>query len=807
MTTVTPLPDLDTVPPVAPRPTPRTRIASYRRTPRDLFRAVVYLVVTLAVLVPTLLARNAILGFEQDLVRLVSFLSDPAERILVGILQVGVGLTLLAVWITPLVTRRYRLFGYIAAANVVAGLLATGLDALVDEKSDVLRNELASRAGVSAADFPNVWGYASLAAAFVVLAPFVSRRWRRAGAVVFTIAVLLRIVVSAELPAELFVAVAAGGVAGALVLFAFGRPDQRPTDDAVVDALRASGLAVATLAPASVDARGSVPYFGTLDDGSAIFAKVLGDEERSADLLFRMYRWLRFRNLGDERPFSSLRRAVEHEAFLALQARDLGARTPRLRAVATTEPDAFVLAYDRIPGRTLDAVEPATVDDALLHAVWEQAAILRSHRIAHRDLRRANILVDDDGTPWVIDFGFAETAASDTLLDADVAQLICALAIIVGAARSVDAAVGVIGREAVAHALPRMQMAALSGATQTTLKAEPGLLKEIVATVEDRTGVDEVEFEPLSRLTAKQLLTVVMLVLVTYFLLPQLADLPQVWENVQGANWWWFIAVLAASLGTYLGAALAFMGSVPDRLAFGPTLATQVGSSFVSKLAPAGLGGMALNVRYAQRRGVDAPVAVSAVGLNAVAGVAVHLILLGVFVLWAGREAFGGVRLPNPKYAVYGLVAVLAFAAVSLAVPAVRSLVRTKLFPIIGRSVGGLRAVATSPLKVALLIGGSAMVTLSYVVALYLSTLAFGGHMAFATVGAVYLAGSAVAQAAPTPGGLGAMEAALVAGLRAAGMAAGIALPAVFMFRLATFWLPILPGWGCFTWLRRAELV
>ena len=75
------------------------------------------------------------------------------------------------------------------------------------------------------------------------------------------------------------------------------------------------------------------------------------------------------------------------------------------------------------------------------------------------------------------------------------------------------------------------------------------------------------------------------------------------------------------------------------------------------------------------------------------------------------------------------------------------------------------------------------------------------------SVGAVYLAGSAVAQAAPTPGGLGAMEAALVAGLRAAGMAAGIALPAVFMFRFATFWLPILPGWGCFTYLRRAELV
>jgi undecaprenyl-diphosphatase len=71
-------------------------------------------------------------------------------------------------------------------------------------------------------------------------------------------------------------------------------------------------------------------------------------------------------------------------------------------------------------------------------------------------------------------------------------------------------------------------------------------------------------------------------------------------------------------------------------------------------------------------------------------------------------------------------------------------------------------------------------------------------------VGAVYLTGSAVATAAPTPGGLGALEAALIAGLVAAGMSNTIALPAVFLFRLATFWLPVLPGWLCLTWLKRA---
>ena len=55
-------------------------------------------------------------------------------------------------------------------------------------------------------------------------------------------------------------------------------------------------------------------------------------------------------------------------------------------------------------------------------------------------------------------------------------------------------------------------------------------------------------------------------------------------------------------------------------------------------------------------------------------------------------------------------------------------------------------------------------------------------------------AGTTIASAAPTPGGLGAAEAALVAALGTV-EAAEIVVPAVFLYRLATFWLPILPGW------------
>jgi undecaprenyl-diphosphatase len=71
----------------------------------------------------------------------------------------------------------------------------------------------------------------------------------------------------------------------------------------------------------------------------------------------------------------------------------------------------------------------------------------------------------------------------------------------------------------------------------------------------------------------------------------------------------------------------------------------------------------------------------------------------------------------------------------------------------------------------------------------------------------VYLGASLLAAAAPTPGGLGAMEAALVAGFTGVGLDPAVAVAAVLSYRLLTFWLPIAPGWLCFHDLDRKNYV
>ena len=91
---------------------------------------------------------------------------------------------------------------------------------------------------------------------------------------------------------------------------------------------------------------------------------------------------------------------------------------------------------------------------------------------------------------------------------------------------------------------------------------------------------------------------------------------------------------------------------------------------------------------------------------------------------------------------------------------------------------------------------------MSYMLGLAASVQAFGGGVSFPQLGVTYLAASTVASAAPTPGGLGAAEAAYAAGLGLAGLNEGTALSAVFLFRFCTFWLPILPGWIAYRWLR-----
>jgi undecaprenyl-diphosphatase len=68
------------------------------------------------------------------------------------------------------------------------------------------------------------------------------------------------------------------------------------------------------------------------------------------------------------------------------------------------------------------------------------------------------------------------------------------------------------------------------------------------------------------------------------------------------------------------------------------------------------------------------------------------------------------------------------------------------------------------------------------------------------------MATSVVAVASAAPGGVGTFELTATTGLIGIGMSSGAAA-AVIIFRLATYWLPVPPGWLAWRLLQRMDYV
>jgi undecaprenyl-diphosphatase len=132
---------------------------------------------------------------------------------------------------------------------------------------------------------------------------------------------------------------------------------------------------------------------------------------------------------------------------------------------------------------------------------------------------------------------------------------------------------------------------------------------------------------------------------------------------------------------------------------------------------------------------------------------------------------------------------------------------RSRLPATVRQMADGFLAALRRPRQAALLLLGSTGVTAGYVLALWCSLRAFGARPPAIDVAAAYLAGASVGAASPTPGGLGAVEAALVGALVRFSVLGGTAVVGVLVFRFVTYWLPAAPGAVALRMLRAQGLL
>lgn len=780
--------------------------SSRYRHPGDVIRLISAAIILAGALAASALASRWLLGPAAPFV--AGLRSEPASRVITGVVQVGcVAAAVLAVT-AALRRRRYRLLVGLALGAVVAAAAAFGIFSLVGgPHPDALTARLAHGSWLASTAFPGPPVIASGVAVIVSASPWLSRPWRRAAWVALLLAVVGRVLTGTVLPMELLIAVATGVTVGAAVLVTLGVPDRRMGPEEIAETLRHAGVPVSSVSPADVEAKGSRPFTALGPQGRRLFIKALGSDQRDADLLYRAYRAVRLRDVGDTRPTASLFQAVEHQALLGVMAERAGVHVPRVDRVIRAGEDTGLLVMEWVDGRSLAEVPADQITDDLLVRLWVEVDKLHRAGIAHRSLRTANVMVNGAGRPRLVDFSFSELSATERQMDLDVAELIASLAVQVGEDRAVCTAAEVLGAGGVAPSVPLLQPLALSAATRRAVAGHDGLLARTRSRAATASGGSAEELARVQRVRPRTLIAIAALSGAFYLVLPQLAQVESSWRALQSAHWIWLPLVVAFSVLTYVAGAVSLLGSVAVRLPLWITTLAQSASSFVNRVSPSNVGGMALNVRYLQKSGIETSAGVAAVGVNALAGSLVHVVLLVVFLAWAGRGLSTAFQLPSSSTLLLVLAILAAVVGIVMATRQGRRFAARKLLPGLRSSLANLRRVAQSPAKLALLFGGSALVTLAYIGGLAASVRAFESGASIAEVGAVYLGASIIAAASPTPGGLGALEAALVAGLTGIGVSSGAAVSAVLTYRLATYWLPVAPGWFSFRALQRRDYV
>jgi uncharacterized membrane protein YbhN (UPF0104 family)/tRNA A-37 threonylcarbamoyl transferase component Bud32 len=789
------------------------------RLPSDILRCVTACIEIGLLVGLALIAKATATGVEVDLVY-------ASRKLATGITTPLFYLASLALFVLPLLLAimlilRGQLRRLVEAAviGLIAAGVTLGIDALLRLSAmDALSHALAKQ-GEQGPGSP-LDAYLAGLIAYVTLLGLSGRpRWRTA----FILAIGFYCVASVASSngtttvLTLLITLLIGQAVGSGLRYAVGTKSERPTAAEIASALSIVAGAVSEIRripDASTDNR---RYAALQGDGRMLDVTVFDRDQQTADAIYRVYRGLRLRSQVSRATPLTVERAIERRALMTYALEDAGVPTPRLRALLRVGPEAAVLATDHHPGVTL-AELPDAPSDAQVGHVFDTVLKMHRHRVTHRALTTDHIMLTGNGSAaplaasdgardpdgvMLLDPGDGDVAATDLQIRLDLAQLTASLALVVGPDRAADAARAKVGDTAVAGLVPLLQPVVLHRSTRAALRRHkevlPALRKRLVGIA---PAAEAPPPEQLERIRPRTILTLVASVIAAYLVIGQLGH-KSFGHVLRSADWRWIVATILLTGATYIGATWSLTGFVLEKLNFRRTYLCQLAGSFVTLVTPAAVGGVALNLRYLHKSKVEPADAAASVGVSQVFAFALHITLLVIFAALTGAVHSSKFRPPGWVYIALAVLA--AVVLVILALPAGRRLARARLAPALGQVIPRLLDISQQPRKLAEGVGGAFIVTFGYILCLAASVLAVGGHASLPAIAVVFLTGNAIGSAVPTPGGLGAVEAALTAGLTTAGIPGPEAISAVLLFRLITFWLPIPAGWLSLGYLQRHD--
>jgi uncharacterized membrane protein YbhN (UPF0104 family) len=298
------------------------------------------------------------------------------------------------------------------------------------------------------------------------------------------------------------------------------------------------------------------------------------------------------------------------------------------------------------------------------------------------------------------------------------------------------------------------------------------------------------------------------LIFAAYLLITQLADIGfgTIAHELGDADPAWLVVALILAQSTFIGSGISVRGAVATPLALLPCVVLQSAMKFINLTVPSSAGRIGMNLRFLQRMGVPSPQALAAGAVDDVSEtivqLALFLLVLPLVNAHLDTSEFHGAA-PDSRLVAAILVAVVASVVIVLAVPKLHA----KVVPAVRSAFSGLWEVARDRHKRLELFGGNLASELLYALSLGATCLAYGVDLNLAQLVFVNTAASVLSSLIPTPGGIGAAEASLAAGLIAMGVDKPTAFAIAITQRLWTFYLPPIWGYVSLRWLTRKGYV
>lgn len=294
---------------------------------------------------------------------------------------------------------------------------------------------------------------------------------------------------------------------------------------------------------------------------------------------------------------------------------------------------------------------------------------------------------------------------------------------------------------------------------------------------------------------------VLLAVLCLKVFIPQIGELQDSLSALKTADLFWVVVgllVFALSIPT---TTVQYMALAMKPLAFRLTFRVQMALLFVSKLLPAYLGAISLNVYYLIKERHTVSQAAAIITMDGITSGIAYSLLIILALLTSPLSLNGLVDSINISTT---LVLFLVILLLGLCYIGYRSTyIRTRIKKIWTDLKINFASYKNRPWSVVAVTVCNGLSSLTSIFVIYASARAIGVDLSFSGALLAYTFGNIAATLVPTPGGIGAVEAGIYSGLVLVGLDGPDATLITLLYRLVTYWIPILPGYYFFWGLRK----